>query len=658
MRGISWMVRAFGIACGAQGLVLYREVRYKITLTGSLYYSLVGKTQLLEKPMKRSATTRSALRRSARQLFLAGLSAGVAMSLPTPRAEAWFDGWCCSKKPAPAYPVGSPFPVTSGMPGLPPVTPIVPSNGGMTSYYGNYGVAPPSPGTFLPAGVPQTVVGAMPTAAYDTQWQRTPVTYYRPVTQFDPNYGTTVTALQPCTSYQYQAQRVPLVAPAPMGGPYAYDANRWPAVNAPGYYPTGMVATNPSLPTYPSVQQIPTTGMNYAANVGSSSGPTSTLPVRTMGFGTVPGTVMPSSSAGMAPAMSPVATAVYMGAPNNQLAPVSGMGVSSNFGSVPAAAWSQASPVPVGAPTMVGAPMVGAPMVGAPMVGGPVGSSQVTSMAAPNPSSFPAGAITSMSPSASGVYCPNGTCPPAAGASTAMPVPNIPGAASVVPYGPPTYQKVPTPPVTSSVTPFPSTTPVPGVGSGVMSPSNVVNPGDLNPVLPPGATSSDPEAARPPSLLNSAPNPAVNASKVAGLVPLQRLPMVSIDRAASSETRYPTSSNVSSYSPAAAANPFNSNAPTQPSAALTLPSLGGVSTPLSGPTSQPANQSPLTAPDSFDAAPRWNPKLLPPPNIVPEETVASTSKLKSASHQRWVSSTSASPRNEVTSPTFRPVTGP
>lgn len=600
--------------------------------------------------MKRSATTRATIHRSARQLLPAGLSAVVAMSLPTPRAEAWFDGWCCSKKPAPAYPVGSPFPVSSGMPAVPPVTPIVPSNGGMTSYYGNYGMTPPSPGTFLPAGVPQTVVSAMPTAAYDTQWLKTPVTYYRPVTQFDPNYGTTVTALQPCTSYQYQAQRVPLVAPAPMGGPYAYDANRWPAVNAPGYYPTGMVATNPGLPTYPTVQQIPATGMNYAANVGSSSGPTSTLPVRTMGFGTVPNSVMQSPSA----AMSPVSTAVYMGAPSSQLAPGSSMGVSSNYGSVPAAAWSTVNPVPVGAPTVVGGPAV----VGAPVVGAPMSPSPVTSMALPNSGSFPVSPMTSMSPSAGGSYCPNGVCPPSAAATSSMPVPNIPGAASVVPYGPPTYQSVPTPPVTSSATPFPSTSPVPGVGSGMMSPSNSVNPGEINPVLPPAANANDPEASRPPSLLNSVPNPAVQGSKVASLVPLQRLPMVSIDRTASSDSRYPTSSNVSSFSPAAAANPFNSTTQNQPSAALTLPSFGTASTPLVGSTPEPINQSPLTAPDSFDAAPRWNPKLLPPPNVLPEETVASTSKLKSVSHQRWIASETASPRSAVSSPTFRPVTGP
>ena len=65
----------------------------------------------------------------------------------------------------------------------------------------------------LPAGLPQAQVGVLPTGAYASQYYQAPTTYYRPVTSFDPRLGTTVTTLQPCTSYQYQAQRVPVLVP-------------------------------------------------------------------------------------------------------------------------------------------------------------------------------------------------------------------------------------------------------------------------------------------------------------------------------------------------------------------------------------------------------------------------------------------------------------
>ena len=163
----------------------------------------------------------------------------------------------------------------------------------------------------------------MPTAAYDTQWQRTPVTYYRPVTQFDPNYGTTVTSLQPCTSYQYQAQRVPMVAPTPVGGAYAQASNQWPAINQPGYYPTGVAnayAMNPvplanpntplpgsmvAPPTYPQVQYLPPNG-------------------------TVPASAMsPGSATFQANTNQGLSSAVYYGSPTTNLAPPNVPGASS-----------------------------------------------------------------------------------------------------------------------------------------------------------------------------------------------------------------------------------------------------------------------------------------------------------------------------------------
>lgn len=47
---------------------------------------------------------------------------------------------------------------------------------------------------------------------YRTSYYRAPVTYYRPQTTVDPATGTTVTVQRPCTSYQYQVQRMPYVS--------------------------------------------------------------------------------------------------------------------------------------------------------------------------------------------------------------------------------------------------------------------------------------------------------------------------------------------------------------------------------------------------------------------------------------------------------------
>lgn len=265
----------------------------------------------------------------------ARLALGSAIALassPWTLTESAHAQCCWGCKPQAPYPVGSPYPVTNPAPqagsyaaGRPtiPVVPITPSYGSTPSYYGNYGMLPPASGNALPNGFPQSVASAMPTAAYDTQWQRTPVTYYRPVTQFDPNYGTTVTSLQPCTSYQYQAQRVPMVAPTPVGGAYAQASNQWPAINQPGYYPTGVAnayAMNPvplanpntplpgsavAPPTYPQVQYLPPNG-------------------------TVPASAMsPGSATFQANTNQGLSSAVYYGSPTTNLAPPNVPGASS-----------------------------------------------------------------------------------------------------------------------------------------------------------------------------------------------------------------------------------------------------------------------------------------------------------------------------------------
>jgi len=535
------------------------------------------------------------------------------LAFGTDQADAfqWYNGCCSGKSTPPAYPVGAPMPVGATV----PVTPITPSNGAMSSYYGSYGQYPPSMGTILPAGIPQTVVAAMPTAGYDTQWLRTPVTYYRPVTQFDPNYGTTVTSLQPCTSYQYQAQRVPLTAPAPIS-PNTYAANRYPAINAPGYYPTGLYGSVPATASYPPVQQLPVGGVPvggniavpgnaaFAGNTASSSGPASTLPLRTMNYGNY------GANYGSLPAAA-IPT-------NNYPVPASGIAnpIVANQGVANAVYMAPTYNNAVPTPTIVGSNIAG---TGTPMYTAP----------------------------SNALNCVNGVCPTnPQGISSAMipnasTVPNVPGAISVIPMGPPTYQTAPSSVPTNTSSPStlgsstfaPSTPSLPFTGSsvggsGVGINSQVLpNSGEANPVLPPGA-GNDPDAMRQPTLNPPALNSPASSGSSASLggnsdqlaskmAPLKRIPIVEIDRSAptvsqfGSTTAAPTLPSANSSTNALSGNSLSGNVPASINPFVNN-NHESTSLKLAAPPALPGNTlSPLLAPADSDLAPRWNPKLLP-----------------------------------------------
>jgi len=509
-----------------------------------------------------------------KQSFRLALCSALTFFVSPMAFEQSVQAQCCwaSRSPNP-YPVGNPYPVanpaqagsySAGRPMI-PVTPITPSNGALTSYYGNYGMLPPTTGNALPNGFPQTVTAAMPTAGYDTQWQRTPVTYYRPVTQYDPNYGTTVTSLQPCTSYQYQAQRVPVIAPTPIGGAYAQASNQWPAINQPGYYPTGAAnaytmmpaplasastATPvPTAPVYPQVQYLPAAGTTVQAGAN----------IPTIG------TAAPSTGL-QANTGTGLSNAVYYGNPS--LVPGSP---------------STAANCPGGnCPTNLTPPNVPGATSVTPM--GPV-----TYLPA-QPNAAPTGATqaTALQP---GAQLPNnsGLVLPPSGAT-------LDPASAVAPSLPP--------PPTSSFTPGSTSSPTSGTSQG---------------------TGTNPIPATVPSTSLVPANPTAPSISTAGLwsdrdervskmVPMSRLPVVPIDRpAASTAPSFPTSSSVPS-DPAAIANPFpgsSSRTPLAPPSLLPNPSS----------TNQPSAK-PLVAPEGFDGKPHWNPKLLPPAPRSPEDNVA------------------------------------
>ncbi|MEZ6136255.1 MAG: hypothetical protein R3C53_15275 [Pirellulaceae bacterium] len=181
----------------------------------------------------------------------------------------------------PAYPVGPPVPVggygANYAPQISGYAPQIPysagyganylnysntSQPGYAANYGNYygsnlpvigpagaGYPNPQPSGIAAATMPQTL-SYVPN--YNTYANRAPVTYYRPLLTTDPNTGAQVVAMAPCTSYEYQAQRVPS-----FGRSALYGANVPPVVPRPA----------PALPTY----TLPSGGIPLA-------GPSATMP--------------------------------------------------------------------------------------------------------------------------------------------------------------------------------------------------------------------------------------------------------------------------------------------------------------------------------------------------------------------------------------------
>lgn len=121
--------------------------------------------------------------------------------------------WLFGRNRAPAYPVGQPVPAnTAYYGGYAPTTPYTANYG----YYngpaspvvgqGTAGYRAPVPTGIAAATVPSTL-SYVPN--YRTSAYRAPVTYYRPIVTTDPNTGAQVVTMAPCTSYEYQTQRVP-----------------------------------------------------------------------------------------------------------------------------------------------------------------------------------------------------------------------------------------------------------------------------------------------------------------------------------------------------------------------------------------------------------------------------------------------------------------
>jgi hypothetical protein len=477
-------------------------------------------------------------------------------------------------------------PVTAGYAPVANYANVVSNYGTYTSNYApavtpaNSGYGP------IPVGVQQTVPSYLPTAQYDTVWNRTPVTYYRPVTSFDPRLGTTVTSLQPCTGYQYQASRVPMIAPRAVLGEYGLQSNQWPAITGPGYNPAGLGVTA----NYPGYQTLPNSG-TFApyGNSGTSIGmPASSLPVTT--FPTAP--AVPINPA-------PMPNNVTSGYPTS-VAPVSSYPAystpttyrpqPSSFTQPDGSIWT---PLPNG--------QVNAPMT---QMQTPI----QTQMNAVLPATSYSPAMTN------GVNnnCPNGMCPlPGASSSVVNPqfnqpqysspptfpssnVPSFPGATSVQPIGQPTYGPAPT----GGYVPI-----TPGVGNNAVLPNN-----SNTSTYAPGAQGgmggvADPESMRQPSFNGSS---SVQKATTDHLVNSAEQTNRA-DRPAVSEPPLHGGMlpwNRESQSPASDPKP----APVDRSGKLEIPST----LPSTETNRGSYKANPLRAPDGLDTKALWNPDFVGP----------------------------------------------
>ena len=139
----------------------------------------------------------------------------------------------------------------------------------------------------------QTVVRYIPQIAYRTAYQPVPVTTYKTSTSINPANGLPRTCTRPCTSYSYQARRVPyttyrpVYTTVPVADTFGQQqqaapttAGFGPAPQVPNYNQTFAFQPQTAAPGCSSCQNQNTLG---GGNFGGGSGTRSTIPGYTPG---------------------------------------------------------------------------------------------------------------------------------------------------------------------------------------------------------------------------------------------------------------------------------------------------------------------------------------------------------------------------------------
>ncbi len=241
--------------------------------------------------------------------------------LPCPRTASGgeFLDWLFGRN-QPLIPIGS-YPIPSNMVGQPVVAnypqaipypspvPVGPSCAS-ASIPGTLPAAPvqvlppsSSSGTFVPTlPVYPPTTSQLPSSNFQSVWNRTPVTYYRPVTSVDPSSGATVTQLVPCTSYEYQTQRVPIYAFRPIFG------------QGRTFYPSPEMYWNPNATT-----PVASSGSSSFISVPQAGMPIETAMLMVSGS-VLAGSLPPSFSTPIVPS-NPVPSYLAPSTPPSYLAP-------------------------------------------------------------------------------------------------------------------------------------------------------------------------------------------------------------------------------------------------------------------------------------------------------------------------------------------------
>ena len=295
---------------------------------------------------------------------------GCAVSAPPVQAGPLLDWLFGHKQTAPITPVGAPVPVGTGYaagygaagyavaPVVQPPAAAYPAAAYPAAtapgYAGNYGtyystqlpaIGPAGAGYTapMPSGIAAaTLPSSMPpTLSYvpnfQTQSQRTPVTYYRPLMTTDPNTGAQVVAMAPCTSYEMMAQRVPVLGRSALFGSTVAPTAAIPSQALPTYtLPSGGVPLAYSTPSITAPYST-AYGVYGSSNTGGSY---TTLQ---------PGVAQVAPSIGAVAPSSAEQAAVYPTAPLAQT-PYYGSTSGGSCGDAGATPWQ---PVPGGAPGLV-----------------------------------------------------------------------------------------------------------------------------------------------------------------------------------------------------------------------------------------------------------------------------------------------------------------
>ncbi len=201
----------------------------------------------------------------------------VCADMPSAQAGPLID-WLFGRRAEPAYPVGSPVPIGNAAGYAPYTSGYAPAYSAYSSGYPSaYPAAPTfsAPGYAPPAGVGYTQ-GAPTTYSnvprFRTNYYRAPVTYYRPVLATDPTTGAQTVRMSPCTSYEYQTQRIPTLGQSVYYGNYGAPV----PVPAPAAGPTYTLPQG-GIPLSRSLTP-PITTRGYGAYTTLQPGMTGTVP--------------------------------------------------------------------------------------------------------------------------------------------------------------------------------------------------------------------------------------------------------------------------------------------------------------------------------------------------------------------------------------------